>query len=257
MDTKILAGISAAAIGAGCFLIGTVAGLAAARRGCGDCYILKRCYDADWTEEFNNEPKDDGSSREYDPDKEAEIAKMMAYSSLADMYNSSDNTEERVHIRSQLNKMLDTTYGLQSTPEDQERFKEEISKKIIETRPVSDGIEVMDVEAYLQGLEGYTQTTLVWFEDDETMIDNRDEMIPMQEWESAIGADKEKLATLFGQLSNDKDVVYIRNRNLMYEYEVIREHSSYAKSVLGVGPEDAEYDEALKFFGIEEKGQEQ
>ena len=43
----------------------------------------------------------------------------------------------------------------------------------------------------------------------------------------------------------------------MYEYEVIREHSSYAKSVLGVGPEDAEYDEALKFFGIDEEKREE
>ena len=237
MDTKILAGISAAALGAGCFILGAVTGLSFAGKGCKDC-ALKERYSRE------EEPKAEGDSKpESEEDQSDYDSKMNEYSTLTDMYKPTYVDGRRHAVAKLLTNIPETE--VDDIPE------------LLRTLPISDGIEVITVDAYLQDFEGYTQTTLVWFEQDETMIDNRDEMIPMQEWESAIGMDKAILAETFGELSDDKDVVYIRNRHLMYEYEVICEHSSYAKSVLGVGPEDAEYDEALKFFGIDEEKREE
>lgn len=235
MDTKILAGMSAAALGAGCFILGAVAGLSFAGKGCKDC-ALKERYSR---EEEPDEETSDGDCK-FDEDLCELAEKRKTYANMVNVYLSND-----------------AHYGLLSKEEQKDDAEPEYISEILRTRQISDGIEVITVDAYLQGIEGYTQTTLVWFEQDETMIDNRDEMIPMQEWESAIGMDKVILAKTFGELSDDNDVVYIRNRHLMYEYEVICEHSSYAKCVLGVGPEDAEYDEALKFFGIDEEKREE
>jgi len=44
----------------------------------------------------------------------------------------------------------------------------------------------------------------------------------------------------FGELSEDPDVVYIRNNDLEADYEVIRVHGKYSTLVLGLSEEEAE-----------------
>ncbi len=116
-------------------------------------------------------------------------------------------------------------------------------------------IRVITPEAFMNcEEETFTQSTLVWLNDDGTMIDSRDYILPESEWRGMLGCN---IRDYFGALADDKDVVYIRNDRTRMEYEIVREYSSYAKNVLGIEDEyesdDKEYEKALEYFDLNNK----
>ena len=81
---------------------------------------------------------------------------------------------------------------------------------------------------YNEGEKGYEQSTLTYFEDDDVLADERDQMV--EEVEATAGHDNlEK----FGYGSDDPNTVYIRNDRVELDMEIVRSRGSYAKEVLG------------------------
>lgn len=98
----------------------------------------------------------------------------------------------------------------------------------------------------------YDKDTLVWYTEDEVLVDNRDSTI--KDYAELVG---ENALDQFGIQSHDADVVYIRNEQMKMDFELIRKEGSYRVEVLGLSEEaeekaDAAVREALEYFNARE-----
>lgn len=99
--------------------------------------------------------------------------------------------------------------------------------------------EFMDPNVFTE----FDRGTLLYYEKDDTLATDRDEVIT--DVENTVGS---SALTNFGHLSNNKDVVFVRNVKLGMNFEIIREEGSFKETVLGISDEDIEYEKARKFF---------
>lgn len=102
----------------------------------------------------------------------------------------------------------------------------EIEKSKREAQP--DEPYVISKEEFQSGTSGYSQGSLSYFVEDDTLIDEQDQ--PLPDTESTVGEDN---LNRFGHGSGDNRVVYIRNDRLEMEWEVVKHEGSYNKHVLG------------------------
>lgn len=77
-------------------------------------------------------------------------------------------------------------------------------------------------------VEPYDKITLTYYEIDDVLVDDTDGRQEIVDVEDTIGSEA---LTRFGEY--ESNVVYVRNEKLGADYEVIREHLSYTKDVLG------------------------
>lgn len=80
----------------------------------------------------------------------------------------------------------------------------------------------------------YENTTLTYYESDDVVCNESDEVMSEAERERLIG---EANLTKFGHGSGDNSIVYIRNDQLEIDFEVVRSPNSYAEEVHGFEPE--------------------
>lgn len=97
--------------------------------------------------------------------------------------------------------------------------------------------------------EGWVTDTLVYFEEDGVVCDMMDDSI--RDYADYVGPNA---LEWFGELNDDEDLVYIRNHDRKMDFEFVRDHSSYKKTVLGLTPDaeelsDAAVQNALDYFG--------
>lgn len=78
--------------------------------------------------------------------------------------------------------------------------------------------------------EDYSELTLTYYDADDVLCNDRDEIIPPAERDALIG---EGSLNRFGHGSNDPAIVFIRNDKLELLIEVIRSPNSYAEEVHG------------------------
>ena len=78
--------------------------------------------------------------------------------------------------------------------------------------------------------EGYSEVTLSYYEADDVLCNERDEIIDPEHREEMVG---EGNLERFGHGSNDPHVVYIRNDKLEIVFEVVKSPNSYAEEVHG------------------------
>jgi len=96
---------------------------------------------------------------------------------------------------------------------------------------------VISLEEFMNNEEyGFDQVTVTYFAGDDTLIDEREEIIP--DVIRTVGVEN---LTRFGELSEDKTIVYVRNERLRTDFEVIRDEGKYSVTVLGMPNEDAMY----------------
>lgn len=69
--------------------------------------------------------------------------------------------------------------------------------------------------------------SITYYDGDDTLVDERD--VPMRELAPTVG---EEFWQHFGELSEDPEIVYIRNRRLQIDFEITRDERSYAEVVL-------------------------
>ena len=106
---------------------------------------------------------------------------------------------------------------------------DEEEKHRTEERP-----HILHVDEYFANEKQYTQITLMYYQGDNILCDDKD--VPIYNPESMVG----KLD--FGHGSNDPNIVYIRNDKLQVEFEVLLDHGHFQIEVLGAHVED-DYEE--------------
>jgi len=79
-------------------------------------------------------------------------------------------------------------------------------------------------------IEGYQGVTLTYYEGDDVLCNERDEIVDLGERNNLVG---EKNLERFGHGSNDASIVYVRNDALEIVYEVVKSPNSYAEEVHG------------------------
>jgi hypothetical protein len=82
--------------------------------------------------------------------------------------------------------------------------------------------------------EAYDGVTYTYYEQDDVVCDERDDVIPEEDRERIFG---EANLERFGHGSGDPTVVYIRNDKLEMDIEIVRSPNSYAEEVHGFVPE--------------------
>lgn len=83
--------------------------------------------------------------------------------------------------------------------------------------PGEDGdIVVIGKDLFIPNVSGFEQSTLTWFQDG-AVVDTESNYV--EEHERLIGSNRPP----FGQMSDDENIVYIRNKKIQAEYEVIQD----------------------------------
>lgn len=106
--------------------------------------------------------------------------------------------------------------------------------EVVQTNVFSDpdalrgDIYVLTAAEFEENDPDYIQSTLTWYAKDGVLADERDDRI--DEIEATIGV---KAIQSFGKLSNDPNVVHVRNLVLQLDFEIVRNDSSFAYEVLG------------------------
>lgn len=90
---------------------------------------------------------------------------------------------------------------------------------------------IIDVDTYMEDDGEVSKLSLLYFEEDGQLVDDREQLIPNVE--EIVG---ENNMHQFGIGSKDHNVVYIRNEKLHSDIEVIRDKRSYSEVILGVKP---------------------
>lgn len=91
---------------------------------------------------------------------------------------------------------------------------------------------VISLDEYQMGTE-YVGETLIYYEEDDTLATERDEVI--YNVKDIVGPDA---LNRFGDMSGDKDTVIVRNERLHIDYEIRKEEGSYKEIVLGIELDD-------------------
>ncbi len=88
---------------------------------------------------------------------------------------------------------------------------------------------VISREEFDEGYPHFDKITITYYEDDDVLADEQDEVIP--DIDAVVGYDS---LGRFGDMSEDDCVVYVRNGRLGADYEIVLAQESYTESVLGI-----------------------
>lgn len=91
------------------------------------------------------------------------------------------------------------------------------------------GPYIISVDEFMAGEKSYSQINYTYFEGDGVLCDEAD--MPVQDTNRSVGDDN---LTHFGAMSNDPNVVYIRNDKQQLDYEICRSGGSYSEEVAGM-----------------------
>lgn len=86
---------------------------------------------------------------------------------------------------------------------------------------------IIEAEEFYENETDYSQTSLMYYEGDDVLADERDQ--PIRNYMQIIGHDN----LHFGRGSKDRNIVFIRNEKLEAEYEIARNHNKYSEEVMG------------------------
>jgi hypothetical protein len=102
---------------------------------------------------------------------------------------------------------------------------------------------VITEDAFGENEDGYEEMQVTWYEKDQVLADDRDEVI--DDADDLVG---EINMTKFGQGSGDKHVVFIQNDEKELVLEVARSRGSYAEEVAGLRHSDEDYRSSIRKF---------
>ena len=94
---------------------------------------------------------------------------------------------------------------------------------------------ILSKEEFFQDELEHEQNTLTYYEGDEVLADDRDDIL--DDVDMMVGLDN---LQRFGYGSGDNNIVYIRNEKLMQDFEVIRSKGKYSEEVAGFDSEKSD-----------------
>ena len=134
---------------------------------------------------------------------------------------------KRDRMRDSIDKVAAKYLGETSSEEPGEGSEEEL---ITDPGKISsDEIYIINLQEYALGYDEHPKTTLTYYEDDDTLADSNDDIIMNPEELLGVQA-----LLNFGLDSDDSDTVYVRNKKIGEDFEVVRIHKSYSDTILGV-----------------------
>lgn len=92
-------------------------------------------------------------------------------------------------------------------------------------------------------LEEYADSQLTYYEGDDVLCDERDQIVDKDDRNRLIG---EYNLTRFGHGSGDENVVYVRNDRLETLYEIVRSPNEYAVEVHGFNSDDLTHEDGRR-----------
>lgn len=107
--------------------------------------------------------------------------------------------------------------------DDMEIFYEDNDKFKREGEPY-----IVTLEDHMEGQDGYDVSTLTYYDGDDVLCDSRDEIV-----DDVDGMINFYSLSRFGYLSNDANIVYVRNDRLKMDFEVCRVDGRYSEIVAG------------------------
>lgn len=87
---------------------------------------------------------------------------------------------------------------------------------------------IISYEEFMED-DDYTKVSVSYFEEDETLCDERDQLIP-----DIMGTVGKENLDYFGALSEQEDIVLVRNTVLGVDYEILRREGTFSEKVLGI-----------------------
>lgn len=220
-------------ISLGSFLMGTALGL---------------CFCDDSEEETRIEPSHD-ELRAMVKETFASVNKAHKY----DLDNEETNKYQKIVHESEYTNVDDEDDEVVPSYSEEMIVKED-GTKLVGTEygeERDDGPYIISADSFMNEYLDFDKETLIWYEEDEILCDDRSE--PIDYVERTIGS--EALSS-FGMESGREDIVYVRNLSMCCDFEVSREHASYSDMVLGY-PSEEEYRRARRNLGLDEDGEEQ
>ena len=87
---------------------------------------------------------------------------------------------------------------------------------------------IVSVDEHMEDFQTYEKISLAYWEDDDTLSDDRDTIVP--DIEGTVGAAN---LTKFGLGSKDINIVYVRNHHLETDFEIVRDPRSFSEVIMG------------------------
>lgn len=146
----------------------------------------------------------------------------------------SDPEDERLALKTELNR---NQYWNPSTDEGTEKVVKvtktvEVQTETVNTPPrPEEGPYVITLEEFMYDHQEYEKSSIVYYEDDDSLVDEREELI--DDIVKVIGPDA---LNFFGWESGSDDIVHVRNPNLSMDFEIARDLRGYSEAVLGIPP---------------------
>jgi hypothetical protein len=88
---------------------------------------------------------------------------------------------------------------------------------------------VISVDDYMEGIDNFESHTLTYYEKDQQLCDDKDQLIPDVRQTVGFGNLQK-----FGKMSGNGDTVYVRNHVRQADYEIVRDPGSYREEVLNI-----------------------
>lgn len=87
----------------------------------------------------------------------------------------------------------------------------------------------ISVDEFMENESDYEQATIMWYDGDGILVDERDERI--DDVDSTIGI---KHLSYFGRASKEAHIVYVRNERIRMDFEIVKSDERYAVAILGM-----------------------
>lgn len=134
------------------------------------------------------------------------------------------------HYVVEKDKVTDT-----STGQEYLRNSEELSDDVMTWPRSSEKPFVVTTQEFFEEDEDdYSRITITYWEEDDILADEREQMIP--DIDALVGHDNLKY---FGKGSGDESIVYVRNDKIKADFEIVKDPRSYSEVVLGLSKWDA------------------
>ena len=143
-----------------------------------------------------------------------------------------EGKEKVVPLVTNKNKRLKKNYNTQSEV-DLSTLAKKYKTADLEEKEIISEPYVISLEEFSEEKDNFDKTTLYYYELDDTLTEQNDEIIT--DVYSTIG---DNALSSFGEESQDPDIVYVRNEKISTDFEVIRHDKSFSKEVLGYTDSD-------------------
>lgn len=174
-------------------------------------------------EKYKDEIAEEVTPAEEDEAAQQGLAKIRNYQSPA-MQEEVQDEEEKEVVREEIRRSRRNIFDHRPQVRDFD-WDEELKRR--EDNTVDPFVITKD--EYMANETNYVQTSLTWFNGDDTLADEKD--MPVQDVEGQIGLEA---LTQFGYGSEDANIVYVRNPRTGHDMEVVYSEREYAQDVGGL-----------------------